>query len=342
MNTTDMYFHTKAVSFALLLSYIVLGARAADNRNGGCLSRLRTHTAEFKVCETHLCIMFIAETPYTMIPASMRRQDNQKLFKCKDAADIFPGFRGVFLEIVKNLKSLKQVYCVYAGNDCKFNGMVDLASRRPSPTWKYRLGVGGMAFILPHRMRPALRPLGPIMEGTMGLVGTRHISSKKPDPIVSMLSAFSITAWFSFCAFLVVLFILWVLVIRLHTGSWSAAAFVSVVNGESEFFAEPDRDGRQDEAIPLSRRQEENSRKSYKFALRTVLFSVTVCFAVTIILWEITVVFHLFEKRAEPTTLNLSNPQNDELRRYTLVHGGATETMFRREGKRKSGEVSEL
>lgn len=68
----------------------------------------------------------------------------------------------------------------------------------------------------------------------------------------------------------------------------------------------------------------------------TVRFSAKVLLAVTIILWEITIVYYLFENRAP--TLNMRDLSKDKLENYTLVHGGATKAMFRREGNRKPGE----
>lgn len=81
------------------------------------------------------------------------------------------------------------VYCVYAGNNCKFDDMMDLASTSPSASWKYRLGVAGMGFILPHRIAPTLYPLVPILEDKMVLVGPR-----KRRATMSMSGAVAILA----------------------------------------------------------------------------------------------------------------------------------------------------
>lgn len=53
---------------------------------------------------------------------------------------------------------------------------------------------------------------------------------------------------------------------------------------------------------------------------------------VTVILWEITIVYHFFAERAQPTTQQ-QNLSNDKLANCTLVHGGAAEKFFRRDGK---------
>lgn len=98
-------------------------------------------------------------------------------------------------------------------NECIFNGMIDLAST----SRKYRLGVGGMAFILPGRIRPTLRPLGPVIEGNMALIGTRQRSSKKPDAISSMLTPFALVAWVSLLVCALILTELWLMIVYRST-----------------------------------------------------------------------------------------------------------------------------
>lgn len=125
-------------AFVFLFYLVVDGAEVAVS---DCFSRLRTHAAEFEICKTQLCLMFIDEGPYAIATKKMVAENIQTLFKCQEKA-AFPGLHGISFSIMDRMKEMDDVYCVYAGNNCKFGDMIDLASTYPS---RYRLGVDSAA-----------------------------------------------------------------------------------------------------------------------------------------------------------------------------------------------------
>lgn len=74
---------------------------------------------------------------------------------------------------------------------------------------------------------------------------------------------------------------------------------------------------------------------SNKMALTTMRFSAKAFIAIIVILYEVTIVYYLFEQRGAPVTLNLKDLSKHRLEKLTLVHGCATEAMFRKSGKKK-------
>lgn len=306
---------------------------AAIHASGDCLPRLRTHPVEFEVCETRLCVLFINARPLISVSKNMAASNNQTIFRCKEREKIFPDLRGIAFSILDKMKQMDDVLCVYAGNQCSFNGILDLASTPPSPTWKYRLGVGGMAIILPGRIRPALKPLIPIIEGSMGLAGPRYHARKRPNALKSMFSPFAVIAWIVCLCCAIILFTLWLWTVFRSTGSLHPSTLARVVIGEPKYATLTVPEYIAVERLEYLRGLQERIRLSNKLAMTTVRFSSKIFLAVSVILWEITIVYYLFENYGAPVTINLSDVSKEDLRNYTVVHGGATEHIFRRAGK---------
>lgn len=310
---------------------IALVVNAGDIRSGVCLPRLQTHPAEFKVCEKKICMMFIHEIPYTVLPEEFEKQDNQTVFKCKDAAAVFKGTRGIFFDIVKDMKQMDDVYCVYAGRNCRFNGMIDLAANPPGR--KYRLGVGGLAFDLPHRRQMTLDPLATIIFGNFALFGKRkYEQGRAAGSVYIMLKPFRFTAWVYFAVCALFLFVLWLAVIYMSTGSLSLESLALVVVGNPRYAMEPAPEGATAHEKEEWRTLQETINLSNRFNMTAIRTAAKIFLAASIILWELTIVYYLFQQGSQPVA-HLQRLSVDKLASYTLVKGGATETTFRREGK---------
>lgn len=315
---------------ALLLS-VALVAYAADNRTGVCLSRLQTSPEEFEVCKTEICWMFCSEIPFVVVPELMERMNNQTPFLCKDAAATFNGLRGIFFQILGQMKGMDSSYCVYAGNQCKFNNLLELAARPLSSTWNYRFGVGGMAFILPSRIQPTLRPVQTILEGKFTLIGKR-VNPPRAGFFANMVAPFSLISWVWFFSAGAFLFGLWILIVWRSTGSFWPSTLAGAAIGDIEHVDAPFPESlASEEERALWRQRQRNIRRWTFLALATVCLSAAALITITILLWELTAVHYLFEQRAKPTTF-LQSLSRSKLENYTFIHGGATEIMFRRAG----------
>lgn len=74
-----------------------------------CLPRLQTHPAEFKICETCLCMMLIKMEPYTSGPR-INQTVPQTVFQCSRF------FFGISSAIMGEMKEMDKVFCVFAGD----------------------------------------------------------------------------------------------------------------------------------------------------------------------------------------------------------------------------------
>lgn len=303
---------------------------AADSRSGDCLPRLRTHPAEFKLCETKLCLMFLFEAPYKLATDPMKKRDNQTLFNCKEREKIFSGLNGVTFQIMDKMKQMDDVYCVYAGNNCTFDGLIDLASTPPSPTWRYRLGVSGMMYVLPHRIRPFLKPLVAMQQSRMALIGRRQYHVDKPDAVASLFSPFALIAWISIVGCFALLAFLWMMTVWQSSKKLRLSTLARAIIGEPRY-AKISFNGTLAEKELFNTRQE-YMHLSNKMAVTTIRFSTKAFIAIIVILYEVTIVNYLFEQRSAPVTLNMKELSKHKLGKFTFTHGGATESMFRKSG----------
>lgn len=86
----------------------------------------------------------------------------------------------------------------------------------------------------------------------------------------------------------------------------------------------------------VRRATQESIRQSNGCAMKMIWVCVKVLFAATIVLWEVAIAYHLFEKQSAPVALSIQGLPRDQLEKYIVPRGGVAEYVFRRTGKYSS------
>ncbi len=123
--------------------------------------------------------------------------------------------------------------------------MIDFISGHSDPASKYRFGVTGIAFLIPHRIRATSKPTVPIMNGKMVIVGPRTPPPKRKDAFVSMILPFELSAWLSILAVALCFLVLWLLTACALARECSVRTLLQVIVGEHnpELRPRPERMG---------------------------------------------------------------------------------------------------
>lgn len=223
-----------------------------------------------------------------------------------------------------HMEEMDDVYCVHAGKDCDFDGMMELASTPPSPKWKFRLGVEGIGFVRPRRIPSALKPLAPIVQRKMVLLG------RAQHGFGSLSASFTSSVWVSLLRYVIVLLAIWLLTVLRSTQSFHLTLFARAFLGDAKYKTIPAPEYLPDEDSERWRMRQEHISLANRLAMRTVRISATAFLALTIIMWETMFVYYLLEERSTPKTLGLWS-----LRGMKLISSGnnATEDMLAKAGK---------
>lgn len=258
----------------------------------------------------------------------MVAEDNQTLFRCKDRRTFFPDLGGFSFNVKSALKSLDDDLCAFAGNQCSVDGMIEFIAQYSNSPDGYQFGVTGMMFILPHRISSTSIPTVPIMDGRMVLLGPRTKSQKKKYAFRRMVSPFQIDAWLSILGVAFVFLFLWLLI------SWSFqdpvhfrdVAGIMVRDLPGRFLVVP---GEYPQDLGVL---EENIQLANRFAFNTLKLSVKVFLAITVLFYEIAVVYYIFEERGRTETIDIQGLKKSEMAKYIVIRGGAQEFVFRKSG----------
>ncbi len=264
------------------------------------------------------------------LDSNMVAHDNQTIFPCRDRRAYFPDLNGIIFIVKEAIVPLHDAWCVYGGNQCTFNGMIDFISQHSTPEARYRFGVTGIAFIMPHRIRSTSKPTVPIMEGKMVIVGPRSPPSRKRDSLTSMILPFELGAWLSIVGVVFCFSILWLLVACAFTRPVNLRSLLQLVVGEyvPEIPPAPEQPEKQQEWLNM----QENLRLSKKVAIAGLRSSFKVFLGTTIIFYEVLIAYHIFEQRSQSVTIDVRGLEKAELSSYGVVGDGAQEFVLRKEG----------
>ncbi len=135
----------------------------------GCLTRFVNNLHHFEPCLKEVCFLFVDQQPYVRIDPSMADEGDQKLFRCRDHSAHFSLLSGIAFEMHKNLKGPDH-WCVWAGQDCMFNNMVDFVEIQAENS-KHQFAITGLLLETSVRVSKNLLPSSPIMDSRMIVLG---------------------------------------------------------------------------------------------------------------------------------------------------------------------------
>ncbi len=317
------------------------------------VTRFRTDPVHFEPCKTNVCFLFIAEAPvrvqtslartfsaakavqltrhfvcpqFVLLDPNMVLRYNQTLFRCKDRRFHFPDLKGIIFNVKDAVVPFHNARCIYGGNQCTFDGMVDFISQHSTPESKYRFGVTGIMFIMPHRISRSSKPTVPIMDGKMVIVGPRSMQSSRTDSFKSFILPFELSAWLSILGVVIFFVVLWVLAARAFTGQVNLRSFVQLFVGDYN----PDMPSPPDQ--PEVKASHENSRLLKTLAISILRSSFKVFLTASLIFYELLIAYHIFDQRTQIVTVNVQGLSIPELRKYIVVGGSAQEFVFKLNG----------
>jgi len=151
-----------------------------------CLNSFNTHRRRFDVCLTNECIIFRDELPFVFLDRSMRNPEQEVPFPCIRHKAFYPKLRGAFFDTIRDIPTLYDSYCVWAGPDCSFDGELDFlkATAVGNPTntnnATYQFIVGGLLFVLADRLTLNTIPSAALLEDKLHVLGPPREDTASP------------------------------------------------------------------------------------------------------------------------------------------------------------------
>ena len=94
-----------------------------------CVEPFDYDRARFDVCKRHLCLLIVREEPGVRLGAAFSTNADVYPFRLHDRA-MFPGLRGSFLSIARQVEALADAYLIWGGPRCGHDSMVRWVSKR--------------------------------------------------------------------------------------------------------------------------------------------------------------------------------------------------------------------
>ncbi len=171
----------------LLMSWLFVVAYAFDLK-----TLLVKNSSMFDKCETSICFLFRSENPIVNLDAHMR----QNLFQCRQRSRIYPGLHGPFLDLVDEIPELQDSYCIWAGPNTTFDGMVDFVRYVSRGERPLKFVVGGMLFQMSYRISNGSIPSASINSGKIVVVSENRLPSRAfSDAMKSIFGPFGHGTW---------------------------------------------------------------------------------------------------------------------------------------------------
>lgn len=146
-------------------------------------------------------------------------------FPCADHKRKSPHLHGAFFDTIRNMSTLNNAYCVFAGRHCTFNGMVGFINSSAART-EHQWIAGGILFVLKKRILPGVIPSTSILEDYLHIVGPGQDREPLGAAWDLVVAPFSGEAWITI-GFVVLLFlIVRVLMIHMFGGAKKASSFL--------------------------------------------------------------------------------------------------------------------
>lgn len=96
---------------------------------------------------------------------------DQQPFLCCNPQQLSPRIRGVFLDIAKEMEPLRKSYCVWAGRNCSFDGILNFVNESATAGYDHRWIASGLLFNYPHRTSANTFPSSSIVDDELRILG---------------------------------------------------------------------------------------------------------------------------------------------------------------------------
>ena len=299
--------YRRAYYNAVLVKLVCIALSTANSR-AQCVDLFRQSPQLFHVCTHKICILFQEENSDVILDARMRVNDTsaQQPFLCKDRFEKYPRLRGTSFVLLDKVPSLHDSYCVYVGSeDCTFDGMVQFANT--AAINGYQFIVGGYLVFLTHRMKEHVFASAPTFEGMFVIVGKRTSGIKRiKEAFRDIFKPFQRDAWIVTASFACLLILCTYMSLALTARS------IHPLRVFDELFADATTE-----------------MTTVRSMWRLLVITITVFFAVFVMLFELAVTVILFEGSLQNVDPSLSAIPKSELHKFVVQGGGASEFVFR-------------
>lgn len=240
----------------------------------------------------------------------------EKLFSCRNRRRKYPRLRGLFFDIVDAIPALENSLCVYAGNDCTFDGILEFVIEQTKSGYKF-VG-GGFLMFLEYRLAPQVQLSAPFLEGNMVIIALRgEPRNSFKSAITTIFEPFEKKGWFLVGGLLIIICILVVAAAIVFTPVRSPRAILfRLLYGQDD-----PNDTRTANECGQQRMME-------RLTSRSLTVSLAVFFAVLVLLYEIAVATNVFKAPDANFTTTFASIRNDRPQKYVIISGGATEHVF--------------
>lgn len=125
----------------------------------------------FDICLTEECLIIKDQNPIVFLDQSMNNPEDQRPFLCSNPQGRHPKLRGVFFDIVEKMGPLRNAHCVWAGENCTFDGILNFVNESAIAGYRHRWVASGLLFSHPYRISLHTLPSSSIHEAKLRVFG---------------------------------------------------------------------------------------------------------------------------------------------------------------------------
>ena len=278
----------------------------------------------FKPCESNLCFTFRSEKPIIYLDPQMRTAEQQKLFKCRERASVFPGLKGPFFDLVDDIPELQNASCIWAGPNETFDGLVRFVRNVSRGTRPLKFVTGGMLFQMAHRISNGTIPSASMSNGKLVVVSINRPAQKAiKEAIDSIVGPFGNGTWWLLSGFILLLLVVYVLTNYCFLASRSLP---NMYNAMLEPFV-PTHWLLQNSIDHVA--SGNKSKESRAYLIRVWKRSALLFLVISALFWEIGVVNFVTNDRPYVIRFTLRGMRIPKLKRFVVNRGSAYETLLR-------------
>jgi len=274
----------------------------------------------FDKCIDNECFVFRSQHPAVLIDDEMTDLKHQRPFLCSENRKLYSGgLRGFFFDIINEMKPLRNsAYCVWAGPDCSFDGLLHFMDESANAGDRHRWISGGILMELPYRMKNNTLPSSSIFENELHIIGPPpHSQYTTPmDAWAAIWKPFTLRGW---C------FILACTLGHLLVRVWMSYEFMKlprtnpVGSFEWERFYRRFMSFRREKQDEESECEEKWQRINYFWT-----FIATIFVAITLLFWEVAVAVQVYEASLEAPIEKIDASRFSVVQNSTMKHIFAT------------------
>lgn len=307
------------ISLVLLLLFLPIHLAIAHSTKDQCVSSFRSaqYRSRFDICLTTNCFIFRKELPFIGLDDTMKSPEAEMPFLCSEYLKQFSRrLKGIFFLMLMEMQPSEGSYCVWAGNQCSYDGVLNFISSSAEAGDTHRWIAGGLFFVLPYRFSPYTIPSTSIIEDKFRVIGPPVEGYTTPSQAAkTIVKPFTAKAWGfivgCICLHLVIKVFLvsdYVYAVSPHQGfdlRLFRERFFSIRNDHNQH--------------PANEEAEEVYRNRHSFWMLIA----TMFIAITLIFWELAIAVQVYEARLE-APFDDSRPE-----RFVIVENTTEEFLFK-------------